>query len=222
MENHKAIWITGILGVLGFAVVCVFFHARPPVNMSASLSLNDAVGQVAAEETLKLLHHQGQILLLTEDNSIVLNVALDSQVKSFRESTNQKNGVKIAAIEKIRRDRIAEARNPRIRGLSSGQLMEAVRGHPGIAGLVSFMGWPVLEPQDLNTLKTSGVKCVAVFNSPFGIDFTSLGAQQILDLGIVAREQPVETGGNKPKTARKLFDQFYTLMEPGAVAQAPQ
>src|ERR1700694_4770054 len=128
MEKQKAIRITVILGLLALVVVGLIFRARPPATMSASLKLNDAVGQVAAEETLKLLHNQGQIVLLIEDDSIVPNLALDSQVASFKKSLNQKAGVKIAAIEKIKRDPLTEARNPRIRGLSSGQINDAVRG----------------------------------------------------------------------------------------------
>jgi hypothetical protein len=206
-----AVIVAGVLGDY------FFFHSGQPVR--TSLKLDQAVGQVAAEETLKLLQ-RGQIVVITEDTKGLLNHAADLQVESFKETLNKQNQVAIVAIEKVLKEPLSPTQKPGAMGLairlSKDQLFDIVQAHPEIAGVVSFIGFPSLETEEAASLKTKPLKYVIIFNSSFGIDFDRLDAQQIVNLAIVARNYPLEDGGKTRLTAREQFDQCYGVIEPGS------
>ena len=217
MKAQKISLIAAAVIFAGLLGDCLFFHSGQPVK--PSLKLDQAVGQVAAEETLKLLP-QGQIVVITEDTSALRNHATDAQVESFKETLDKQKQITIAAIEKVLKEPLSPAQKPGSMGLaiclSKDQLFDIVQAHPGIAGLVSFIGFPSLEPEEAAWLKSKPLKYVIVFNSSFGIDFDGLDAQQIVNSAIVARNYPLEDSGKRRLTAREQFDQCYGVIKPGS------
>ena len=163
-----------------------------------------------AGETSKLLNNQGQVVLITQDTSADFNEALDAQVKSFQHALHTKKGLTITAIEKIQRPPMNMNRE---NGLSKDQLRKVVQDHPNADAIVSFMGFPQLQSQDLTLLKASRCKYVAVFNSAFGIDLEKLLAQQVMDLAVAARAEPVTPAGTAARTARDWFDASYSVLK---------
>jgi hypothetical protein len=213
MEAQKITLIAASMVLAAILGEQVFLHTGQSVK--TSLKLDEAVGEVVAEETLKLMDH-GQIVVVTEDTTVLLNRALDLQVKSFQETLNKQRQLTIAAIEKVVKEPLLPPHKPEPAGLSKEQLFAIVQAHPGIAGVVSFIGFPSLDPPEAASLKIKPLKYVIVFNSPFGVNFDRLGSQQIVNLAIVARDQPLEGGGKPPRTARERFDQSYGVIDPGS------
>lgn len=170
-----------------------------------------AVGVVVAEATANLIPGPGQILLFTRDTSTYPNEMLDAQVKSFNASVNKDKRLNVAAIVKVGIN-FAEARVNPGDLLTRDQLFKALEDHPGLSGVVSFVGFPPLASQDVSTLRN--LKCLAVFNSVEGIKIRQQIAHSGLSAVIVPRLQPVETGAQEVKSALERFNQFYVLIEP--------
>ena len=185
-------------------------------SVVAAFKPAQAAGVVVAEEMAKLIPGQGQILLFTRDTSTYPNEMVEAQVKSFNEALQVKKGLTVAATVKIGID-FAEARVNPGGMLTRDQLFKALEDHPGLAGVVSLVGYPQLSPQDLSTLQS--LKCVAVFNSVEGVQMSQRIMHSGLGAVIVARLQSVQAGAQAAKTIRECFNQSYVLLEPGSDGQ---
>jgi hypothetical protein len=206
MGKQKIILIAALLALAGSGTA-LFFSQRPA---KINLTLDQTVGEVVAGETSKLLNNQGQVVLITQDTSADFNEALDAQAKSFQKALRTKRGLTMEAIERIQRP---PTNMNRENGLSKGQFLKVVQDHPNAAAIVSLMGFPQLQAEDIALLNPGKCKYVAVFNSAVGIDLERLRAQQVMDLAVVARAEVVTPAGTAPRTARDWFDASYSMLK---------
>jgi hypothetical protein len=211
MRQRRIILTLANLALLGLAALGLVSCSRSAVE--ASFKPAQAAGLVAAEETLKLIQNRGQIVLITEDTSLSINEALDAQVEAFKQAIKKQKGVTALAIVKFARDPRTVGTNP---GglLTRDQLLTTAQAHPGAAAIVSFIGFPKLAAQDFATLQAGQIKCVAIFNSVFGVEIRKRVVQPALSLAIVACPEAMPAGATKPRTAHECFEQSYLLLKP--------
>lgn len=200
--------------VIAASVISIYLTQRrptPKINMKPF----EAVGEVTAEETVKLLSGRGRVLVIAYDADVP---AMKAPIDFFQNSLKSSPGITIAATETIKMDPM-EAYGPEMMGLSADKFFELVSKHSGVDAIVSFVGAPYFQDKDWSRLKQGLPKLVAV--STFGLQVKQLLQQRVVQVAIVPRFTPPEQPDKEPTTRREWFDKFYMVVTPENAAQLP-
>ena len=213
MGSFKATRIVAIIVILVAWSVILFatcgfgphFDAKP----------HEALGQVAAEEALKLLGSGGKLTVITRDTSIFKMPALDAQLRSFR-STIKKAGQNVAATKLIEVDPL------RLVAMPSGDFTVLIGKQSEADVIVSFAGPPLLSAEQLAQLGASRPKVVAVCSGamPVQINLKAVFEKQLLHAAIISRNNPAP-GRPSSREARSTFEQFFSVVTPANLAELP-
>src|SRR5262249_46124972 len=156
---------------------------------------HQAVGQVMAEETARLVGHLGKIVVITVDNRTAPELKI--QIAAFQKHLKVLGGLTV-------KDRVVldPGDNPKYRpgaGLSAKRFLKIVRKNSGVDAIVSFVGAPELTDQELAQMKTIP-KFIAEAHSPEKL--VNLIEKKILLSAIVPRYEFPAPGPRKPQTSR--------------------
>jgi hypothetical protein len=198
-----------LIGLASVSLITVAFVSCSRPAAGYGLKPAEAAGTIVAQEMVKLIPGQGQILLFIRDTSTYPNEAGDAQFHSFTEALQKEKRLSIAAVVKIPIN-FSEVRVNPGGLLDRDQLSNELADHPGLAGVVSFVGFPQ-SASDVPALQN--LKCVALFNSTVGEHIRPRIAQSGLSVAIVARPQPEVSG--EVKSVRDSFNQSYIMIESG-------
>jgi hypothetical protein len=198
-----------LIGLASVSLVVMGFISCSRPAAGYGLKPAEAAGTIVEQEMTKLIPDQGQILLFIRDTSVYPNEMAEAQVRSFTDALRKEKRLSIAAVVKIAIN-FSEVRVNPGGLLSRDQLSNGLADHPGLAGVVSFVGFPQ-GASDVPALQN--LKCVAVFNSTVGERIRARIAQSGLSAAIVARPQP--TGPGPVNSVRDSFDQSYIIIESG-------
>jgi len=172
-----------------------------------NVKLHQAVGQVIAEETSRLVGHLGKIVVVTVDNHTAPELKI--QIDSFQNHLKQLGGITIKDIIVL-----DPGDNPKYRpgaGLSAKRFLKIVRKNPGADGIVSFVGSPELTAEELTQMKAAP-KFIAETHSPEKL--VNLLEKKILLSAIVPRFEFPAPGPRKPQTSRQWFDRYFQILSP--------
>jgi len=172
-----------------------------------NVKLHQAVGQVIAEETSRLVGHLGKIVVVTVDNHTAPELKI--QIDSFQNHLKQLGGITIKDIIVL-----DPGYNPKYRpgaGLSAKRFLKIVRKNPGADGIVSFVGSPELTAEELTQMKAVP-KFIAETHSPEKL--VNLLEKKILLSAIVPRFEFPAPGPRKPQTSRQWFDRYFQILSP--------
>src|SRR6185369_9875345 len=135
MRTEKIKVIAASVSILA-ALVFLFFSLReaPP---KVDLRPDRGLGQVLAEQAIKLLGSGGRLSLITLDTSIVRNPALESQLKAFHQAL-QKANLAVTTTNAIKLDPLRLMRVP------PGDFLEIMRKKTDSDVIVSLLGPPLL------------------------------------------------------------------------------
>ncbi len=176
--------------------------AAPGVNRP----LHEAVGQVLAEETVRIVGHTGKVVIVTVDTRTAPELKV--QVQAFEQ--HLKSLSSLAIKDKVVLD---PGDNPKYRpgsGLSTKRFLKIVRKHPGVDAIVSFVGAPPMTESEITQVKSTP-KFIAETHSPERL--AGLFVKQILNVAIVPRYQFPAPGPKKPQTDRQWFDRYFQLVK---------
>src|SRR5258708_6018433 len=152
--------------LMGLAAICVILGSvlwiyRTEFGTSnLNVPLHQAVGQIMAEETLRVAGHTGGVVLVTTDTAHAPELKV--QIEAFEKELKRRG---ITVKEKVTLD---PGDNPKYRpgaGLSAKRFLKIVRKHPGTDAIVSFVGAPQLSEVEIAQLK-SIPKFIAETHSP--------------------------------------------------------
>lgn len=174
-------------------------HHKP----APDFTVDEEVGQVVAEETARLVRNPGELVIITQDTTVALNEALDTQVRSFQQALAKHASLKSPKVEKIPQPAWNE-------GLTKAELQQIMGAHPQAAAIVSFMGFPIMAPSELSAGGTRPI-LAAVFNSPSPQEPNDLRSQRSLNFAIVARTEPAAEVAAEAKKPRAQFEANYVL-----------
>ena len=174
-----------------------------------------ALGQVAAEEALKLLGSGGKLTVISRDTSIFKMPALDAQLRAFH-STVKKAGQTVAVTKLIEVDPL------RLVAMPSGDFTILIKKQSEADVIVSFAGPPLLSAEQLAQLGASRPKVVAVCSGamPAQVNLKAVFEKQLLHAAILSRNNPTP-GHPSGNDARSTFDQYFSVVTPANLAELP-
>ena len=187
MRNSKGIDIICSLAILaaaaGLYFSLTFFPAKP------NAALHEAIGKQLARSAAELLGAGGNIIVIARDTTEFPQPATDIQLASFRKHLG-KSASALAEPQLIQTDPLRPVEVP------PGDFFELIRRASADSVIVSFMGPPLLTPEQRSQLGAIKPKIVALCSGalPGHIDLRSLFAQGLLHAAIF--EQLKNCGGN--------------------------
>jgi hypothetical protein len=203
-RKQKLIASAAILAIL---VSAFFIYQTQFAGHSQNQKLHQAVGQVMAEETSRLVGPSGKIILVTTDNRVAPDLKV--QIEAFRKQLAHLGAISI-------KDTLVldPGDNPKYRpgaGLSAKHFLKIVRKHADANAIVSFVGSPELTDQEIAQMKTVP-KFIAETHSPEKL--TKLLEKKVLLCAIVPRFEFPAPGPRKPETSRQWFDRYFQVISP--------
>jgi hypothetical protein len=200
--------------VIAGAALAIYLELRIPTPPFQA-EPHQALGQVAAEEALKLAPGQGRVVVFARDQKTFKSPAAAAQLAGFADAL-ARAGRKIAATNLLAVDPLRIANVP-----PGGFLERLQRGAEGDV-IVSFLGPPLLTDDQLRRLGQKRVNVVAVCSGdlPRQVDLRRLFEQKLLHAAIITRLAPLPkpVPGAAP---RAWFDSLFQVILPGNLDDLP-
>ena len=204
--NRKSILIASGL-IIVCAVLFLFLSVResPP---RIDRRPHEALGRTLAREAVKLREGNGRVFLIARDTRMFRNPASDVQLKSFFSALKQ-SGVMVAATNWIKLDPL------RVVSVPAGDFVQMMKKGSDQDVVVSFLGAPVLEPEQFSKLPAKPPKVIAVCT---GGPSSQLNArrsfeQKLLSVAVLSRKD-VPPGSPTSADSQTWFDYLFTLATP--------
>lgn len=173
---------------------------------------HEAIGQVAAEEALKLVGSGGRITLILRDTQTAKSPATDTQLRALSD-TLAKQHLRINITNSMKVDPL------RVPSVPPGDFLQILkRGAEGDV-IISLLGPPVLTDQQSAKLDAKGPKVIAMCSGAAArqVDVRALFQRNLLSVAIVNRAAPsVPAPGDSP---RAVFDRQYQVVTSANVAE---
>ncbi len=199
--------------ILVLAAFSVWILRRSSDRPKIDLNPYQALGAVAAEETSKLLNHQGAIILVIPDPGSDRDPVMEAQISAFESGLKKAGKVAVRSKEIVMLDPFLSMRTGG--AMPPEQFVGLLKKHPAVAAFVLFIGFPALSHEELNELKARSEKRIVISAALPG--YESLIEQGILHLVIVPRPQSADQALAPATTTREAFDQEYLILGPGSV-----
>ena len=201
----RGLTIAGLLAVIICCWLWIYFtqFATPAFNQP----LHQAVGQVMAEETVKLLDQKGKIIVLAVNPREFPE--LKAQLTSFTAV------LKKAPAVTIKEQCLLKADDPKYgvgRGLSAKRLIQVMSKYRDADAVVSFIGTPNLTDQDLTQLAQAHPKFIAEVRSTERT--LKLLDSGVLQLVVVPRFAFPPPGPKHPHSPREWFNRYFQVLTP--------
>ena len=215
MSGRKQILLgTGAVMVIA---ACVWFtwksqFAAPKINVP----LHQGIGEALAAEVIQSLENRGDILVITMADSD--SEVLAAQFAAFRAAIKKARGIRIKDVELI--DSAKKAKYGPGLGLSASKLAREVKKNTEKAAIVSFVGLPKLDDEELAALGDR-VPPLFAFSRHFE-KLVPLLKRKVLKFAIVPRFQFPAPGPADPRTPREWFVNQFQIVRPSGQVAAHQ
>jgi len=213
MNRKTILGAIAVLGILSASSFLVLTRREPKIELGPY----QALGTVAAEETIKLIGDRRQIVVVAQDSREFEMPALAAQIKAFQASARKKATVTVD-LEKITMDAMtmmtAGGRIP------AEPFFNILQKHPKAGAIVLFLGFPLLTNRDLDALQQKVPKMVVV--AGYRPDYQQLLERRLIDLAIVPRFDALPETARKPQTLHEWFEQEYVILAPDTAASLPR
>ena len=174
------------------------------VRPSLDVKPNEAVGQVLAEEAVRVLGGQGQVVLVTLDPS--LSAAVKIQTDAFLAALKKTPSVTLAATERLQR---ADVSGQDVqKEIPAARFLNVAQTYPQ-AAIVSLVGVPHLADSEIAKLPQPPPKLLAVVRSRKALrELLESGRIQVAIVPRFAFPAPV----GKPRRVREWFDKYFQIL----------
>lgn len=192
------------------AAACFFIYRSLSEPSDLNVPLHQSIGIVLADETFREVGHHGKIVLVSMDASRAPELKV--QMSAFLKHLKVLGGATI--LDKVILD---PGDNPKYRpgsGLSTKRFLKIARKHKGADAIVSFVGAPDMNEEELKQLKGSP-KFIAETHSPECLQV--LLQTKVLLAAVVPRYEFPAPGPRQPQTMRQWFDHYFQVVHPGTV-----
>lgn len=215
MNKKPVVIAIAVLAILG-SIIWLYLNrsGRPP---RIALDSYQALGEVAAEETSRLLNHKGQIVIVARENRAGANPAEAAQLQAFTSALKKEGKISIAALETFHLSPMEQ--------MSAGgsvpreRFLQVLKDHPKLDALALFVGFPALDQTGLDQLKQSGAKIVVI--SGYWPDYKRLLAAGWIQIAIVPRFDSPPEFPKPPQTLREWFDRDYVIITANDTSRLP-
>lgn len=202
--NAKNLVAVGAIVAIVAAGVVIYRNTRPPKD-EVKLSLQEAIGEALAEETIKATESKGKIVLITLEEG--QSPELDQYVAAFKDRIYN-TPVKIA-----RTDHISDEKSGKYgpgSGMSGKRFVRIIKKYPEADAIVSFVGTPDGEDEELKDVTAPVPKFIAFSRAPDDID--EMFEDKLLFAAVVPRFEFPAPGPEKPTTKQEMFQKYYQVM----------
>ncbi len=192
-----------VAAISASAVWIYFTQFRPP---QINEPLHRGIGQIMAEETVRLLGGKGKILVVAIDTP--KTPELKVQLEAFKTAL-EKSAIKIDDVMML--DTKDQPKYRTGGGFSAGRFVRTMKKHKNVDALVSFVGAPHLSDSDYQELsKFIAPKFIA--ESMATEKLPKLFEKKILQVAIVPRfDFPSPIQGH-PKNSQEWFIQRFQVL----------
>jgi len=201
-KAKEILLLSGSLAAIIGSCLWIYFtqFAQPAFNVP----LHQRVGEVLAQETARLIHTQGQVVVVTMDAS--KEPELKAQMQIFEKTLKKLGPISIKELPVETDDK------PHYRtgaGLSSRRFLRILKKSATADAIVSFIGAPRMTEEELAQVDKAP-KFVAECRSPDRIK--RLFDKKLLQVAVVNRfEYPAPVKHN-PKTPKQWFEKYYQVV----------
>ena len=201
-KAKEILLLSGSLAAIIGSSLWIYFtqFAQPAFNVP----LHQRVGEVLAQETARLIHTQGQVVVVTMDAS--KEPELKAQMQIFEKTLKKLGPISIKELPVETDDK------PHYRtgaGLSSRRFLRILKKSATADAIVSFIGAPRMTEEELAQVEKAP-KFVAECRSPDRIK--RLFDKKLLQVAVVNRfEYPAPVKHN-PKTPKQWFEKYYQVV----------
>jgi len=202
--NAKNLVAVGAIVAIVAAGVVIYRNTRPPKD-EVKLSLQEAIGEALAEETIKATESKGKIVLITLEEG--QSPELDQYVAAFKDRIYD-TPVKIA-----RTDHISDEKSGKYgpgSGMSGKRFVRIIKKYPEADAIVSFVGTPDGEDEALKEVTAPVPKFIAFSRAPDDID--EMFEDKLLFAAVVPRFEFPAPGPEKPKTKQEMYQKYYQVV----------
>ncbi len=202
-STKKKLIVTGSV----LAIICsgIWIYRTEFAQPVFNAKLHEAVGQIMAEETSRLLGHNAKLVIVAMDTRHAPELKL--QIESFEKHLAMLGGITVK-----NRIMLDPGENPKFRagsGLSEKRFLKIARKSSDVDAIVSFVGMPEITDTNLASLK-SIPKVIAETHSPEKL--INLLNKKILNIAIVPRFEFPAPGPRTPETSRQWFDHYFQVV----------
>ncbi|MEI6082686.1 MAG: hypothetical protein WCS70_00115 [Verrucomicrobiota bacterium] len=208
-ETRKRIIVIASLLVIGGSLLSFcprVVRIQPKINFAPFVG----IGEVVAEETVRLLQGRGQVVIWTLDTSRTKNPFIEKMVASFQETLRQRSRISLLGQETIPFD---PASPMIVRGLDVDQFHRLLHKHLSVDAVVSFAGMPPLTAEQIQELPEPRPKIIVGYDpvmSPAG-PRRLLIKQDVVQVTIEPCLAPLTTPA-KATTPREWFDRSFRVV----------
>ena len=201
-RTKEILLLCGCLAVIISSWTVIYFTQvkRPGFNVT----LHQRVGEVLAQETARLIHTQGQVVIVTMDSR--REPELKAQMEVFEKTLKKLGRISIRELPVETEDK------PQYRtgaGLSSRRFLRILKKAGTADAIVSFIGAPRMTEEELAQIEKAP-KFVAECRSPDRIK--RLFDKGVLQVAVINRfEYPAPVKHN-PKTPKQWFEKYYQVV----------
>jgi len=204
MQRTTIKTIGATLVIVG-AVVFLYFTMTPSAPIINPKPF-EALGQTAAEEAHKWIGNGGRVALISRDTRLFPSPHMDYMRGAFLKYLRQLK-ISVLATNLLKEDPLRAARVP------PADYQELLQKLTDKDVIVSFLGPPILSPEQKKKLPEKGPKVVALCTGsvPRQVNLKELFAENLLQTAIISRPNP-ETVLPKNGNLRTWFDHFYLIV----------
>jgi len=204
--------VTSALAIIAGSVSWIYVtqFGQPGFNVE----LHQKVGEELALETAKLIHSNGQVVVITMDTTKMPE--LKAQMQAFEKALKKMGSISIKQLPMDTDDK------PQYRtgaGLSSRRFLRIVKKSAGADALVSFIGAPRMTEEEMDQVERAP-KFVAECRSPDKIK--KLFDKKILKVAVVNRFDYPAPIKHNPKTPKQWFEKYYQIVTAENASDLPK
>jgi len=194
---------TGAIVAIIASALCIYYTQSRPTQLN--IPLHQAVGEMLAETTSRLVGPHGSVLIVTVNSSQIPELKI--QIDSFERHLKQLGNITVKDTLKL-----DPGDNPKYRpgsGLSAKHFLKIAQNNTGVDAIVSFIGAPQLTDDEIAAMKPIP-KFIAETHSPERLQ--NLLQKNILQVAIVPRYEFPAPVPKKPRTNREWFDHYFQVI----------
>ena len=212
-QRQRLIAIVSILVVI-LSLVVIFRPKRSPSSRIAKVSnqLHTAIGEVAAEQTLALLGRSPKVIVISVEPAPSEFAAATAELAGFMKIAKLRGGLTVVAVEHVNAEEFRRVMSTANFGFSAERYSRLLEKYPGVDGIVSFVGGPLLTEEQAQSLPEKLPKFVAVQGMGFGGNLRRLFENKVIQVAITPRHDVSSAGAKEPKTGREVFDRHYQVI----------
>lgn len=212
--------VCSVLVIAGSLGTVILYFTRGDADVGAmAKKLHHVVGEVAAEETARLLGRPGRVVVVSMDTQMSPTRPAEAELESFVAAAKKHGPLTIVATPTVVPESSLVRRES---GLTGRQFLDLLRQYPDVDAIVSLAGAPGLTDEQWQALPKKMPKVVVVMALTFRAELKPLFEENVVQVAITPRFNGPPAGARAPESPREWFDYSFQVVTPATAASLPE